>query len=419
MSRFIKSLSLFAVCVAASLQLAGCSTTTALLECGAEAMNPTVMAAVDSFESAGMAIKLSNVVLLETPLSEQDEWPLQLFGTMDVKSMAKMGVALAGSTQGVTVPLEIDPETGFPRPTSALYIYLKEREKMLLGLNNKDDIKFFKGQKVSVIKRDPPKGRTIKEGTIDKNIYRNPLMAYGVVTANNNALLEMQQEVENTANGYKTCNYFVYSSKEEVKDEAIKKKACPDPSMKDETIKAKLATKIGEKHEEKAQAEKAYGKLANKVYKASIAGADFSAAATTKLICAIINGVRALPNINNEFKGLKGAYNTAMILPRVKNLIGSLGMYKDNIGFQWTVYKTMYQQIKGTYEIKDDEPTKQALQRINAVEVALAEMEPKLALAVAGAPVQFSDAELVRMNVLAAMFPTEKELEHTLFAALK
>ena len=96
-----------------------------------------------------------------------------------------------------------------------------------------------------------------------------------------------------------------------------------------------------------------------------------------------------------------------------------MGVYKDNLGFQWTVYKTMYQQIKGTYEIKDDEPTVEALRRIKAVEVAMAELEPKLKLAFAGAPVEFSDTEITSINALAAMFPTDQALEQTLLAAFK
>jgi hypothetical protein len=397
-------------------QLNGCATTIAGVEGLAESMNPTVMAALDSFESAAMSIKLSNRVLQDIPISELDVWPLKLQGAISGSGVAKMGLSLLGSSQGVTIPTEMDPETGFPRPTSALYIYLKERDKMLSGLKKKDDIAWFKNQPLTVIQRDFP-NRKLNDGSEVPPLYRNTLMAYGVVTANNEALLEMQQDVDNTAKGFRTCNAFIHKSTEEVKDAKIIKASCPDPALKDEDIVKKLTTKVSDKKEEMAEAEKKYGKLAGRIYKGAISGADFSAAAVTKITAAIINGVRALPNIKSEFSGLRGAYNIVVIIPRAKNVFKSMGVYKDNLGFQWTVYKTMYQQIKGTYEIKDDEPTKEALQRIKAVELAMAELEPKLNLAIAGEPVQFSDAEVGRLNMLAAMFPTCQELEQTLLAA--
>jgi len=401
-------------------QLNGCASITAIAEGAAESMNPTVMAAIDSFESAAMAIKLSNRVLRDIPITERDEWPANLQGSVSGAGAAKMGFALLGSSQGVTIATERDPETGFPRPTSALYIFLKERDKLLDGVSRRknDDISWFRNQPPRVIHREFP-NRRLQDGTDVPSVYRNTLMAYGVVTANNEALLEMQQDVDNTAKGFRTCNAFIHQSTAEVRDEKIVKASCPDPALKDEDIQKKLATKISDKQEEKAEAEKKYGKLAGKVHKAAVSGADFTSAAVIKITSAIVNGVRALPNINKEFSGLKGAYNVAVMIPRAKNVFKSMGVYKDNLGFQWTVYKTMYQQIKGTYEIKDDEPTVEALRRIKAVEVAMAELEPKLKLALADAPVEFTDAEMIRINELAAMFPSDQALEQTLLAAFK
>jgi len=414
----LKNVVYFGVVALLATQLNGCASMAAIAEGAAESMNPTVMAAIDSFESAAIAIKLSNRVLQDIPLTERDEWPAKLQGAISGASAAKMGFALLGSSQGVTIPTEMDPETGFPRPTSALYIYLKERDKMLDGLKKKDDITWFKNQPPRVILREFP-DRKLKDGTDAPPAYRNTLMAYGVVTANNEALLEMQQDVDNTAKGFRTCNAFIHKSTTEIRDEKIIKASCPDPALKDEDIQKKLATKISDKLEEKAEAEKKYGKLAGRVYKAAVSGADFTAAAVSKITFAIVNGVRALPNIKNEFSGLKGAYNIAVIIPRAKNVFKSMGIYKDNLGFQWTVYKTMYEQIKGTYEIKDDEPTVAALQRIKAVEVAMAELEPKLNLAFAGEPVEFSDAEMTSINALVALFPADQTLEQTLLAAFK
>lgn len=395
--------------MASAALLNGCATFTSLLEGTAESMAPTVMASLDGVESAAMAIKLSNRVLLELPLSEQDEWPSKLSSTMSGKSTVKMGLALTLSTQGVTVSTEIDPETGFPRPTSAFYLFLKDRNNILDKECNKVDMKYFKNKPARVIHRTL--GKRKKKGTVDGNVYRNVLMAYGVVTANKKEIMEMQQEIDNTAKGFKKCTFFIHKSTSEIKDDRVIKEACPDRAYKNEDIEKKLAVRVREKKEEKIQAEKAYGKLANKVYKTSVAGADFTVGAITKITFAAVNGLRAMPNIKKEFAGLKGAYNVAVLIPRAKNVFKSLHVYANQLGLQLTVYKTMYQQIKGTYEIKDDEPTRKAFLRIKAVEDTLGELEPKLNLALAGEPVEFTDIEVRRLDMLAAMFPFHNELK--------
>lgn len=412
--KHLKALTVSALLFFSIAVLGGCATTTALLESAAESVTPTVMASLDSFETAAYSISLSNRVLLEIPLSEKDEWPKKLYGQFDGMTMFKMGASLLGSTQGVTIPTEIDPQTGFPRPTSALYIALKDRDKMLNALNNKQIVRYFYSKPKSVITY--PERPNAKLAV--PIIYRNPLMAYGVVTANNQDVMAIQNEIDMTAKGYKSCNLFIHKQKEEVTDEAIKKAACPDRSITDEDTKKKLASKIADKREEKEQMEKAYGKLANNVYSASVAGADFTTAALTKIASAIVNGIRALPNIRQEFQGVRGAYNIAMIIPRVKNAFNALGMYSDNLGFQLTVYKTMYQQIKGTYEIKDDEPAKQALNRIEEAQVILTALEPRLKGAVAGEQVLFTQQESDQLARLVALFPSEPALEQTLMAAL-
>ena len=76
----IKYVILAALLALTTSSLSGCATGMSALECGAESLNPTVMAALDSFESAAISIKLSNRVLLKSPLSEQDTWPNDLFG---------------------------------------------------------------------------------------------------------------------------------------------------------------------------------------------------------------------------------------------------------------------------------------------------------------------------------------------------
>lgn len=391
----------------ALFSLSGCATGMAGLECGVESMNPTVMAALDSFESAAISIKLSNRVLLQSPLSEQDTWPSDLQGAPSGGAALMMGLSLLGASQGVTVPLEIDPQTGFPRPTSALYLFLKEREGLLNKHVSKEDIRYFRDRRQEDYYREL--GYRKQPETVHEYVYRNPLMAYGVVANNRNEMMQLEAEIVLTARGYTQCDAFLRKASATV-DDSVKKAACKDPTLKDDTITAALK----EKTEDMATMEKTYGRLANKVYAASVAGADFSMAALTKIACAVVNGVRALPNIEREFKGARGVYNAAMLFPRIKMVMNSLGIYKDNLGLQYTVYNTMYNQIKGKYQIKEDDPAqerkiKEALRRIELAETALKELEPKLQLALAGQQVEFSNQEAQRLDRIAALFPAAAE----------
>jgi len=217
--------------------LSGCATATSSLECGLESMNPTVMATVDSFESAALAIKLSNRVLLEMPINEQDSWPDKLYGAPSGAGMLMMGLSLLGSSQGITVPFEIDPSTGLPRPTSALYLFLKEREKLLTKEVSRDDLSFFRSQPPQVIARQIPlHRRQANVQLIDEHVYRNPLMAFGVVTANQDEMVRVQQDVELLAKGFKQCDAWVHASREG----DVKSAACQDPALKQGALEARI-----------------------------------------------------------------------------------------------------------------------------------------------------------------------------------
>lgn len=407
----IKSLKFLIVTIVMAVTtggISGCATTMSGLECGVEPMNPTVMGALDSFESAAMAIRLSNRVLLQSPLSEQDSWPKDLYGVPDGAALFKMGLSLFASSQGITLATEIDPATGFPRPTSALYIFLKEREKLLDRDVSKIDLAYFKGKPQNIYFNEL--GNRRKEGTVNPYSYRNPLMAYGVVANNKDEMMQLETQIFLAANGYKQCDAFLRKADPNTTQE-LKEAACRDSGLKGEYLETVLKEKVSKKEE----MEQNYGKLANKVYSASVAGADFSMAALVKIGCAIVNGVRAFPNINNEFKGIKGVYNAAMLFPRIKMIFGSLGIYKDNLTMQYTVYNTMYSQIKGKYQIKDEDPvdgnkTREALRRIQLAEGLMKKLEPKLQLALAGEPVQFSDNEVMQLETVAAMFPASDDM---------
>lgn len=536
-SIFLKKLSLLFTGLLCVLQLNGCATGTAGLECGVESMNPTILSALDSFESAAISIKLSNRILLETPIHENDKWPSELYGVPSGAALLKMGLSLFGASQGVTIPTEIDPQTGFPRPTSALYIFLKEREQLLNREIVREDVRFFASQPPNVIARQLPSYRR-RPGVqlIDDNIYRNPLMAYGVVTANKQDMVKLQQEIDLIARGFKVCDAWVHKSREG----DVKPAACKDPALKQDALENRLkkasyspsstnpapATQpdssasspkvdsfgnpvtesavdklvensnpepprkkitarskrgknkkargrrtrqaeeeavvaqtstdnhadssaaynrrsiqsanytngkimvvneqdrlAGEKTEELETMRKNYGKLAGRVYNASVAGADFTMAAITKITCAIVNGVRAFPNANNEIRGWRGAYNAAMLLPRIKGVINAFGYYRDNLGLQFVAYRTMYQQIKGTYpELKDDDPaheqkTTEAMLRVEQAVTTFKQLEPKLALLAKGGEVEFTDGEIDRINRVASMFPSNREAEQRLMLA--
>lgn len=403
--KIFRTAGLFFAGLLALVQLNGCATVTAGGECAAELYNPTIGAALDSFESAAIAIKLSNRVLLKAPLSEQDTWPSVLYGAPSGMAALKGGLSILGTLAGVSAPLEIDPDTSFPRPTSALYIFLKDRSKMLDEKISKNDVDFFKSNQNDYFR---PLGDRKKPETYDENVYRNPLMAFGVVTGNKEEMLKVEQDIQLTADGFGTCDAWSRNSKEG----DVKETYCKDPALKDDALKASIVKGKMEDFENK---KKAYTPLANKVYKAAVAGADFSIAASTKIICAIGVGIRAIPNMNKEFKGWKGVVNIAMLPSRIKNVVSAFGLYRDNLGLQLTAYKTMYNQIKDRgYEIKDDDPkeeekTKAALLRIEQSEALICAMNDKIERLAKGENVEFSSHDLEQVAVLEKLYNSTLE----------
>lgn len=558
MHKVARTIKLFAALLWAAFsvtQLNGCSTATAGLECGVESMNPTILAALDSFESAAIAIKLSNRVLLQTPTTELDKWPEQLYGAPSGTSAALMGLSLLGSSQGVTIPTELDPDTGFPRPTSALYLFLKDRGKMLDRELNHDDKKFFDNNPGEIYRQIPPKRLTQDTPVFNGYVYRNPLMAFGVVNGNKAELAELQEEIDQMAKGFTRCDKFLHIADQQqaASEGIVKADYCQDPVLTEELLAARLkkgshspgegtlegsdkpvssqdfylypetfgvrllragytqdtaekpvtTTKTGakgkssgvgkdssaaktkaakpvtkkpikettpvttsaavaaqttgekqpgpeavagpsgqaikstgievdisgggqitEKQETLADKQLEYGRLAGKVHKASVAGADFTMAALTKITCAIINGSRAFPNAQQEIEGWRGVYNAVMLIPRIKIIIDALGYYKANLGLQFTAYKTMYQQIKGTYPEVQAEQTPQEkrlteamLLRIATAEAALEKLGPKLQLLADRQEVVFTDQEVMQLAEAAEAFPVSYDNEYNLMAA--
>jgi hypothetical protein len=395
-----RKLFLLLTACATIFQLNGCATATSLGECAAENYNPTIGAALDSFESAAIAIKISNRVLLRAPLSEQDTWPSSLFGTPSGAAIVKGAFSILGTMAGVSgAAIEIDPETGFPRPQSALYIFLKDRREMLNREIQKEDVAYFKKNTAEIYR---PLGDRKKTETYDENVYRNVLMAYGVVTNNKEEMLKVELDIQQTELGFTQCDAWAHKSKAG----EVKETYCKDPALKDATL---ISSLVRGKVEDIESKKKAYGPLANKVYNASVAGADFTVAASTKIICAIAVAVRAVPNMANEFKGWKGAVNIGLLPSRIKNVVSAFGIYRDNLGLQITAYKTMYNQIRNLgYEVKEEEPKiKEALQRIEAAEPILQCLLPKFDDLIAGREVEFTLEDQRGLKILAGLYPSE------------
>lgn len=178
-----------------------------------------------------------------------------------------------------------------------------------------------------------------------------------------------------------------------------------------------------EKEAELEVMRKNYGKLAGRVYNATVAGADFTTAALVKIGCAIANGTKALSNIQNEFKGARGAYNLALVASRIRMIVNAFGYYQQNLGIQFTAYTTMYQQVKGIYpELKDENParaekTAQALQRIQLTTNVLRNLQPKFDKLSRGYDVDFTDDDLAQLTAMAELYPNQQELQQELLLA--
>jgi len=401
----IKLICLSALALVGLVQLNGCATITAVAE--SALTPPSISDTVDSFESAALAIKTSNRILLYAPISELEEWPEKLYHAPSLENSLKMGISGFGASKGVTIPTEFDPETGFPRPTSPLYLLIKDRNQMLNKQLKKTYVNYFKnnpGAPECAIDNKTP-------DCSNPYAYRNPLMAYGTVSGNNMELAKLEQQIDQTANGFKECDAWVRKSKEG----DVAKAYCKDPALKDDDFKT---MEIKKSKEQLEQDRKTYGKLSKRVYQASVAGADFTTAAMTKIVATIVKFPAALKNAPNEIKGWKGAINIAMILPRMKNLFTSIGTYKDNLGLQLTAYKTMYQQIEGSYGVEEEKPvTKEAKMRIEQFEKEYAAISQRLDLLASGKDAAFTTAEISRWELMAAAYGNHTNMEEAILTA--
>jgi hypothetical protein len=361
---------------------------------------PSISDTVDSFESAALAIKISNRILLQAPISEQELWPEMLYRMPSTENSLKMALSGLGARHGVTVPTEFDKETGLPRPTSPFYIMIKDRNQMLDRELKQSYLNYFRSNSAAI---ECAIVNKLADCT-NEFAYKNPLMAFGTVSGNTSELARLEQKIEQMSNGFRECDAWIRQSKEGEVAQAY----CKDPALKDADFKGMEITKTREQLE---QDHKVYGKLSKRVYQAAVGGADFTAAALTKIVSAIIKFPVALKNANNELKGWKGAINTAMILPRVKNISHSIGVYSSNLGLQLTAYKTMYTQINNSYPTDEQPASKAARLRVEQYEREFAVLRPRLEQLLAGQDVTFSAAETQRWELMAAAFPQPGAME--------
>jgi len=385
----------------------GCATVTAFTE---SALNkPSISDTVDSFESAALAIKISNRILLHAPISEEETWPEKLYHAPSITNSIKMAMAGLGSYYNVTIPTEFDSETGFPRPTSPLYIMIKDRNQMLDKELNNQYLIYFKQNPnditCSIVNKQPD--------CVNEFAYRNPLMAYGTITGNSLELVRLEQKVDLMSQGYRECDAWVRKSKEG----DVVPVACKDMGLREDEVERSMQINLTK--EELETAKKNYGRLSKRIYQASVAGADFTAAAVTKISIAIIKFPRAVKNAEEEFSGWKGAINTAMILPRLKNLFSAIDIYKAQLGTQFTAYKTMYKQLNQKYDTTDDEKTREAKARVERFSVAYAKLAPKLEIVARGGNVAFSTQEAQQWESLAASYPPQEEMAAMFTASLQ
>jgi hypothetical protein len=391
--------------VAASTQMSGCATGMAAIQ--GITTPASICDTLDSFETAALSIKISNRILLESPISEQEEWPAKIYQAPSVENGAKMLLSGFGASKGVTIPTEFDPETGFPRPTSPLYLLIKDRNHMLDKEINKSYVSNFKkDQKTNSCSITRP-GKDCR----DKHAYRNPLSAYGVISNNSKDVGELEKKLRLAATGYKECDTYV----RKYKSGDVEPAACKDKGINSDEFDNNLDIKQTKEDIEKSK--EVYGRLSKRVYLATLGGADFTAAAMTQLVTAIVKFPMAVKNAPQEIKGWKGAINISLLLPRLKNLAFSIGTYKDHLGNQIHAYKKMYNNLQEKFDIKDDAKTTQAKLRIERFEIAYQAIEGKITRMAKGENLELTPAEQAKWEVLASQYPAEVLKENELLLA--
>jgi hypothetical protein len=360
------------------LSLTGCATGTSVIT--QLVTPPSVCDTVDSLESAIIAIRLSNTALLHTPMTENCRWPVDLSKAPSQETLLKMGVSGVVMSQGENVSFERDPKTGLPRPTSPLYMMLKDKE--------------------TILKRAKLRGQ---------NIHRNALMAFGAVSLNKKEVEELELELIANEKGFKKCQGLISADSKTFK-KGIKEKYCPNKAM----LVVKFDTHRDALAQDRGDAKKKFAPLAKNVSRVILANLDYLGAALTQMTGTIVKMPSAINNAKNEFKRLR-PHDVDMMVSRLENIKQIAPYFPQHMSDQISIYKTLYGVLKDEYsdEFDDEKKTaQQVLGRVLAVETAYNGMRGKIDALARGEDINFSADEEKTWDRLAALFlPEEQRLD--------
>jgi hypothetical protein len=359
------------------IALPGLATATSLVT---QVITPaSVRDTVDSLESALLAIRLSNMTLLHTPLSKDCQWPADFSKAPSQETLVKMGISGAVMSQGGSAAFERDPYTGLPRPTSPFYLLLKEKETLL--------------------KRTKRPRR---------NGHKNALRAFGVVSLNNKEVAELERELAYSEKGYKQCAGLVRSS-DKTFSRGIKEDYCPSEARKHTKLDLIKENKDALK-EDRDNAKKNYVPLAKKVNRIFLANLDYLGAALTQITGAILKMSSAINNVKNEFRRLPPR-EVAMLITRMENIKQIAPYFPQCISDHITIYKKLYSILREEYDdlLDDDEKkaAQQTFERILATEIAYQKIHKQIAALDRGEEVRFTEDEQALWERLAALYPSE------------
>jgi predicted transcriptional regulator len=353
----------------APVAVPGLSTATSVI--GQVITPASVRDTVDSLESALIAIRLSNTSLLHTPLSENCQWPAQMNNAPSSDTLLKMGVSGALASQGKSAAFEGDPRTGLPRPTSPLYLLLKEKE--------------------TVLRRAKPPRR---------NGHRNALRAFGVVSLNNKEVEELERELVAYERGAKKCQGLIGTTAKTFQ-RGIKEKYCENKALKI----VKLDGQWESKKAERDDARKQFAPLAKNVLRVTLANLDYLGVALTQMTGVIWKMSSAIKNAKKEFQKLSPR-EVAMMVSRLENIKKIAPYFPRYMSDQIKIYKDIYSVLKEDYDDLLDEDEKKVAQRIldrvETAELAYAGIREEIAALAVSEDEVFSNTELFTGDSLAA-----------------
>lgn len=331
---------------------------------------------VDSLETALIAIRLSNTTLLHTPLSENCRWPIELSKAPSNQMLVKMGVSGALMSQGKSAAFEIDKRTGLPRPTSPLYLMLKDKEKVLKRAKRPN-----------------------------QKCYRNALRAFGVVSMDNDDIAALERALVANEKGQQKCQGLIGANNKTFQ-KGIKEKYCESKALK----VVKLDDQSEASKIERDDAKKQFAPLARNVFRVTLANLDYMGAAMAQMTGSILKMSSAIKNAKTEFKQLRPR-EVAMMVSRLENIKQIAPFFPQYMSDQITIYKKIYSVLKEDYDDLLDEDEKKTAQlildRIETLEIAYAGVRDKIAALARNENVSFSDEEKDTWNRLSALYQTE------------